>query len=102
MRNAFGRRAGRIGLGVILFLGVSGGIAYATIPDGAGVIHACYQVDKNGDINGDGKIRLIDPGSANQNTKSCKKDEKALDWNAQGQGATGAQGPKGDTGATGP
>ena len=58
MRRSIGRRAGWIGVGAILVLVLSGGIAYATIPDASGVIHACYKVDKNGTINGDGQLRL--------------------------------------------
>ena len=79
-----------------------GGIAYASIPDSNGVIHACYHVDGNGQINADGSIRLIDPGATagKPNTTECRSNEKTLDWNAQGP--AGATGPKGDTGATGP
>lgn len=76
---------------------LAGGIAYATIPDGAGVIHACYS--KSGDT-----LRVID-----SSTSSCKGNETALNWNAQGpagpqgpKGDTGPQGPKGDTGLQGP
>ena len=66
-----------------------GGIAYASIPDSAGVIHGCY-----GKSNG--QLRVIDEG------QSCKNNETALDWNEQGpQGLQGPQGGKGDKGDKG-
>jgi hypothetical protein len=66
----------------------AGGIAFATIPDGEGVFHACVK-DKNG------AVRLIDP--SNPGTKGqCKGNETAVSWNQ-----TGPPGPPGDTGATG-
>src|SRR4051794_1857577 len=84
-----------------------GGAAYAAIPDSGGVIHACYHVNGDRQLAGDGSVRLIDPNSgANKNATSCKKDEVALDWNRTGptgpQGAKGDMGSKGDTGPTGP
>jgi hypothetical protein len=67
----------------IAVLIIGAGVAYATIPDSAGVIHGCY--DKNG------QLRVIDsPGEA------CKKHETSLDW-----GQTGPQGPQGTPGAPG-
>jgi len=75
-------------------------LTVASIPDGTGVIHGCYQ-------NSTGIARIID--SANE---SCSKRETAIRWNQQGPegpqgpkgdtGDTGPQGPKGDTGDTGP
>lgn len=67
---------------------VLAGVAYATIPDGGGVIHGCYA--KSG-----GSLRVIDASVTN-----CSKSETALDWNIQGQ--QGPQGPQGQQGATGP
>ena len=74
-----------------------GGVAYATIPDGAGVIHACYQ--KQG-----GQLRVIDTG----NGAGCTQFEQGLNWNQTGPqglqgppGPQGVQGPKGATGAQG-
>jgi len=67
---------------VILIGAVS---VFATIPDGNGVIHGCY--DRSG-----GTLRVIDNSVTN-----CKSSETALSWNV-----TGPQGPAGLAGATGP
>jgi len=80
-----------------------GGVAFASIPDGSGVIHGCYKP-------ADGKLRVIDSA-----TDSCASGETALTWNqagAQGpqgvqgvqgvQGIQGIQGDQGDTGSQGP
>lgn len=74
----------------------AGGVAYASIPDTAGVIHACYTSSAT---------RIVD-------NPKCKSSEKALAWNvtgprgAQGNqgnpGVVGAQGPQGDPGPQGP
>jgi hypothetical protein len=48
----------------------AGGVAYATIPDGQGVIHACYKTTG-------GQLRVIDSGS-------CSGSEKALSWRQSG------------------
>jgi hypothetical protein len=84
----------------------AGGVAYATIPDGAGVYTACK-------LNALGTIRLIDPTAtpASSLLNHCTTFETQITWNQQGQpgtkgdvgpkGDTGLQGLKGDTGATG-
>jgi hypothetical protein len=59
-------------------LGLSGGIAYATIPGSNGVIHACYKAS--------GQLRVIDSGS-------CGSGETALTWNQSGP--PGPPGPPG-------
>src|SRR6266446_3184012 len=95
------RRLGRRSL--LLIVGgllVLGGIAYASIPDAAGIIHGCYSTS--------GALRVIDTALG----QVCSGTEHALNWNQTGPtgptgptgatGATGVQGPKGDTGATGP
>ena len=65
--------------------------AYATIPDGAGVIHTCYS-------KATGTWRPIDYPS-----EKCKSGEMQLDFNQRGpQGLQGLQGPAGPQGATGP
>jgi hypothetical protein len=79
-------------------LALAAGVAYATIPDGQGVIHACYRTNK-------GDVRVIDSGS-------CAAGEAALSWNQTGpqgpagpagpQGLQGPQGPRGPEGPAGP
>ena len=77
---------------VFVLAGVVAGVAWATIPDGTGTIHACYSVS-------DKTLRVIDSGA-------CAKDEAPVSWNKnaiQGpQGPQGNQGPQGDTGPQGP
>ena len=72
-----------IAAAVVVTAGLTGAFAWATIPDGSGVIHGCYQ--KNS-----GSLRVVDEGVA------CQASELAVDWNQQGpQGETGATGPAG-------
>jgi hypothetical protein len=86
--TALGGRFLLVGGGVLV---LAGGVAYATIPDDGGVIHACF--DGKG-----GTLRVIDAPS-----KSCTKFEISLDWNKNGPvGPTGATGPAGQTGPAGP
>jgi hypothetical protein len=67
---------------------VAGGIAYATIPDGGGVIHGCYQKNQ-------GTLRVIDADKA----QTCASSESPLNWSQTGpQGTPGQQGPPGPTG----
>jgi hypothetical protein len=80
-------------LGAVIAVALTGGVAYATIPDGSGVLHACYKQEN-------GQLRLV------QAATDCNPSESAITWNQQGPkgdtGNTGPQGPKGDTGAAGP
>jgi hypothetical protein len=80
---------------VVATLGLAGGVAWASIPDAAGVIHGCYQ--KN-----NGQLRVIDSAQ----TQACAPAESPLNWNQTGpqgpQGPQGPLGPKGDAGPTGP
>ena len=64
-------------------LALAGGVAYAAIPDGQGVIHGCYKLNK-------GDLRVIDSGA-------CASGELPLSWNQ-----TGPQGPAGPAGPAGP
>jgi hypothetical protein len=62
-------------------------VAWAGIPDGEGVIHACY--DRS-----NGAVRIVDPSVA-----SCRRGELPIEWAVQGPaGATGEQGPQGEPG----
>jgi hypothetical protein len=87
-----GRGHWRLGAFVAATIGVTaGGIAYASIPDGSGVIHACYK--KSG-----GTLRVIDDSQ-----QFCDSNETPIQWSQTGpQGIPGPQGPTGPTGPTGP
>jgi hypothetical protein len=64
---------------------VSGvGVAVASIPDSAGVIHACYKKSTHGEMH------LVNSAA------DCNPSEKAIAWNQ-----TGPQGPPGTPGAPG-
>jgi hypothetical protein len=89
----------RVALAAILVGLVTGGVAYATIPDGNGVFTACK-------LNATGTIRLIDPSGPSSSLLSrCTSLETQFTFNQKGlngtQGPPGPQGPKGDPGATG-
>ena len=81
-------RPALVALTIVGALLVAGGIAYATIPDGGGVIHACYQKNQ-------GTLRVIDTDKA----QTCASSESPLTWSQTGpQGQPGQQGPPGPTG----
>src|SRR4051812_9091798 len=84
-----------LGLGVSAAVALGTGVAFGSIPDSGGVIHACYNKTN-------GKLRVTD--ATNPKLGACLASlESAVDWNQQGPaGPVGATGPKGDTGATGP
>ena len=89
-------RPAAVAVAIFGALAVAGGIAYATIPDASGVIHACYNKT------GQGALRVIDTDKA----QTCQSSEAPLNWSQTGpqgpQGLQGPQGPIGPTGATGP
>jgi hypothetical protein len=78
-------RSTRFWIAAAAVAAATAGVAYATIPDSGGVIHACYM--KSG-----GNLRVIDASVTN-----CKSSETALDWNQIGQ--QGPPGPPGETAA---
>jgi hypothetical protein len=81
----------RLALITTVGLALAGGVAYATIPDSGGVIHACR-------LKGIGTLRAIDSDAG----QKCSGLETELDWNQRGpQGPAGPQGPKGDKGDPG-
>jgi hypothetical protein len=84
-------RSTRKRLVLLIALGgvVAAGVAYAAIPDGDGVIHACYDKQL-------GQVRIVDTGP-NPVPKGCGKNEVAISWNQ-----TGPQGPAGPPGPPGP
>jgi len=72
----------------------AGGVAYAAIPDGSRVIHACV-------LNTTKTIRLIDTANPRALTGHCVAGETPLDWNQAGTpGPAGAPGTPGGAGAT--
>ncbi len=90
MRIRHPRRKGVLVLvGAVALLAVAG-VAYATIPDGAGVYTACR-------LNGVGTIRLIDPSGPSTSLLShCAAFETQITWNQKGQkGEAGAPGQNG-------
>jgi hypothetical protein len=54
----------------------AGGVAFATIPDSQGVIHACFGHD--------GSLRVIDDAAG-----QCRPNEKTLTWSQGGGGISG-------------
>ncbi len=85
-------------IGVVGFLAVGVGVAYAAIPGSDGVIHTCYSA---GPWHPSGELRVIDPTTG----ASCAKNEKALTFNQTGpkgdQGNPGIQGTAGTNGTNG-
>ena len=100
------KRRRLLGFAVAASLALSAGIAtvaYASIPDGSGVIHACYHVNGAGQVDGSATLRVIDAASTNKDGTACKKDENALDWNQQAiQGQQGPQARRARKGHRGP
>jgi hypothetical protein len=85
MGFSISRRVRVLALAAVGAAVVAGGVAYATIPDGGGVIHGCYQRSS-------GSLRVIDTGTGG----ACSSQERSLDWSQTGPtGATGATGPAG-------
>jgi hypothetical protein len=71
----------------LTFVGV--GLASASIPDGSGVIHACYQSPPPAH---GANLQVIDTGAGG----SCSGGMVPLTWNQTGpQGPAGPQGPQG-------
>lgn len=83
-------RRGPLALAAAALVAAAGGIAYAAIPDGGGVYHACMK--KNG------TIRIIDTDLQSCNARS----EVAISFAKEGpQGDPGPPGPPGPPGADG-
>jgi Collagen triple helix repeat (20 copies) len=87
--------AGAAAGGILLVLGSV--VAFASVPDSVGAIHACYSSSGQGQGNGNGNgrggdgVRIIDSA-----TQVCSPDETAITWNQ-----TGPQGPMGPQGIAG-
>ena len=85
-------RARWFALGAVLAGLMAGGIAYASIPDSNGVVHACYQKN-SGSVHVIGTNPTVGGGA-------CGSNELALDWNQTGP--SGPSGPEGGSGQSGP
>jgi hypothetical protein len=76
-------------LAVLVAAAVAAGVAWATIPDGSGAIHACSSLS-------DKSLRVVDSGA-------CKAGETPVSWSQDAvRGSQGPEGPQGPQGATGP
>jgi hypothetical protein len=90
VRSSFGFRRALIAITGLGIFGVLGGLAYAAIPDGAGVIHGCYRTSTDDQK---GQLRVV------EDPASCRSNEQPIQWNEQG--APGADGPAGQDGSDG-
>ena len=90
MKSMLFARGGRVAIGAVALFAVAGGIAYAAIPDAAGVIHGCYRTSTDDQK---GQLRVVDSAT------SCRNNELPIQWNATG--AQGVPGPAGEDGADG-
>ena len=90
MKVNLGSRRLWLGAALAAALAAAASVAFASIADTGGVIHACST---------DNNLRLSSTGT-------CKNNETSISWNQDGPtgptGATGAAGPTGATGAAGP
>jgi hypothetical protein len=97
MKNPIKRQRFGVAALIAAVAALASGVAYATVPDAGGVIHACY----NATANPSGSLRVIDTDKG----AVCAKNERPLDFNQRGpqgpQGIQGVQGIQGETGATG-
>jgi len=84
---------GMLGAGVVV-----AGTALATIPDSAGVIHACFKSTDAAKIGG-AALAVIDSEAG----ASCKQGYEDVTFNQQGPpGPAGPAGPQGEQGPVGP
>src|SRR3954447_25997794 len=86
-----GARPRQVAITAGVIVAVSGGIAFASIPDSDGTIHACLLKDV-------GTVRVIDTAKSGLKGK-CSNLETEITWNQKGQ--AGAKGDKGDPGVKG-
>src|SRR2546421_6579126 len=83
----------RFVIGAVVGLALASGVAYATIPDSGGTIHACM-------LKNIGTVRIIDPSAGQKCSSSL---ETPIDWNQKGSaGARGPTGPGSANGGPGP
>jgi hypothetical protein len=79
-----------VAIAAVAIFAVLGGIAYASIPDAAGVIHGCYRTSTDDQK---GQLRVVDEPA------NCRSNEQPIEWNQRG--AAGPPGPTGQDGADG-
>jgi len=93
VRAIIGLRSRRTVVAGVVTFAVAGGIAFASIPDSAGVIHGCYR-SAAGDAQG--QLRVVDDPAR------CRGNETPIQWSEQGvAGPPGPQGPPGEDGEDG-
>ena len=79
-----------------------GGVGYAAIPDGSGVVHGCYDTSPGAGVNGAFPLYVIDTSSLSSCPMGRSAQMTALDWSMTGpQGQQGIPGPPGPPGAPG-
>jgi len=77
-------------IAAVAIFALAGGIAYAAIPDTAGVIQGCYRTSSDDQK---GQLRVVESAA------SCRNNELPIQWNVTG--APGARGPAGEDGTDG-
>lgn len=83
-------RGRRVAIAAVALFAVAGGLAYAAIPDAAGVIQGCYRISTDDQK---GQLRVVESAA------SCRSNELPIEWNVAG--APGAPGLAGEDGADG-
>lgn len=87
MKSIIRQRRSRVAVGVAAIFSIAAGIAYAAIPDAAGVIYGCYRTSTDDQK---GQLRVV------EDPANCRSNESAIQWNQ-----TGPAGPAGPAGADG-
>jgi hypothetical protein len=87
VRASLRRRLGRLALAAAAVAALGAGIAYAAIPDAAGVIHGCYRTSLDDEK---GQLRVV------SEAENCRNNETPIQWSQ-----TGPAGPPGPPGADG-
>ena len=90
MKATLALRGRRVVIAVVAIFALAGGIAYAAIPDAAGVIQGCYRTSNDDQK---GQLRVVESAA------SCRTNELPIQWNVTG--APGARGPAGEDGSDG-
>jgi Type VI secretion system effector, Hcp len=103
VRGWLGSHLKLVGVSAITALAVSAALAVATVPDGGGVIHTCYQVTSPGGppLPGGSNLQVIDPDAPAGTGQNCDPaGEQALNFSQQGPvGPVGAAGAPGTAGS---